>query len=120
MKYAIPAFGAAIVGFLVASPVALASPYVYTTGSLLSGDLKSCLKQAKSAADKSGYTKNQEEILDDDGKDGVFYALNPDMPLSLAVRCAPTVGVVSLAVSGINNDLTFDRFKKYVDYYYAE
>jgi hypothetical protein len=120
MKYAIHAFGASIVCFLLASPVAMASPFVYTTGGLLSGDLKSCLKQAKGAADKSGFTQDQEDVLDEDGKDGVFFASKPDMPMSLAVRCFPTAGVVSLALSGINNDLSFEQFKKYVDNFYAE
>ena len=98
----------------------LASPFAYTTGGLLNTDLKTCLAHAKSAATKAGFTEGQEEALDEDKKDGSFFASKPNIPVALAVRCFPTAGVFSLAVSGINNDTSFEEFKKLVDAFYKE
>ena len=114
MKYALPALAASA----LVVPGAAASPFVYTTGGLLSSDLKTCMAQAKNAATKSGFTQDQEEVLDEDKKDAVFFASKPDSPLSLAVRCFPTAGVFSIAVSGINNDASYDQFKKFADIFY--
>ena len=94
---------------------ASATPFVYTTGGLLSSDLKTCLAQAKTAATQTGFTESQEEVLDDDKKDGSFYASKPDAPMSIAIRCFPTAGVFSLALSGINNEASFDQYKAFVD-----
>jgi hypothetical protein len=110
------AMAAAVV---IASP-SLASPFVYTSGGLLSGDLNTCMKQARRAATQTGFTSDQEEVLDDDKKDGQFFASKPDAPLSATVRCFPTAGVFSLAVGGINNAITYEQFKAFVDAYYKE
>ncbi len=104
---------------IVSSP-SLASPYVYTTGGLLNADLKTCIADAKSSATQTGFTAEQEEVLDEDKKDGTFFASKPDAPISLAVRCFPTSGVYSLAVSGINNDRSFDEWKKFVNVFVSK
>lgn len=96
----------------IASP-ALASPFVYTTGGLLNTDLSTCLSDAEKAAKETGFTQDQEKALDEDKKDGTFFASKPDAPVSLVVRCAPTYGVVTIAVSGINNDVTFEEYGRF-------
>ncbi len=118
MKYALPALVASIAGSVLVVPDVWASPFVYTTGGLLSSDLKTCMAQAKSSASKSGFTQDQEEVLDEDKKDATFYASKPDSPLSLAVRCFPSAGVFSIAISGINNDMSFEQFKRFTDIFY--
>jgi len=104
----------------IAIPPSLAAPHVYTTGSLLNTDLKTCMADAKSAADKVGFTSDQEDAFDDDKKDGTFYATKPDAPLALAVRCYPTAGVVTFGVSGINSDQTWDSYTKYIDSFFKK
>jgi len=104
-----------LISVVFASAPSLASPFVYTTGGLLNTDLKTCMADVKSAATEAGFTEGQEEVLDDDKKDGTFYASKPDAPVSLAARCFPTAGVYSLAVSGINLDASWEDFGKFVD-----
>lgn len=103
-----------LISFTFSSAPSLASPYVYTTGGLLNTDLKTCMAAVKSAATEVGFTESQEEVLDDDNKDGTFYASKPDAPVALSARCMPTAGVYSLAVSGINFDVSWKDFGKFV------
>ena len=110
----------ALTGGLFVGPASFASPFVYTTGGLLSTDLKTCLAQARTAASQAGFTQDQEDVLDDDKKDATFFAVAPDAPLTVTVRCFPTAGVFSLAVGGINNDVSFERFKSFVDAFYKD
>jgi hypothetical protein len=110
----------AVAGVVVIGSPSLASPFVYTTGGLLCSDLKTCMKQAGRAATQAGFTNDQLEVLDDDKKDGSFFASKPDAPLMATVRCYPTAGVFSLAVGGINNDITYEQFKAFVDAYYKD
>ena len=58
--------GAVAIGLatIVLCPTAEAATAVYTFGGLLSGTLKECLVNAKSAATKAGFSENQQDILD--------------------------------------------------------
>ena len=114
------AFLSSLISIAITSAPSLASPFVYTTGGLLTTDLKTCMANAKNAATKAGFTGTQEEFLDDDKKDGNFYAFKPDAPLSLAIRCFPTNGVYSLAVSGINNDAAWNALGKLLDAWFKK
>ena len=75
-----------LISVVFASAPSLASPFVYTTGGLLNTDLKTCMADAKSAANKAGFTEGQEEALDEGKKDGTFFASKDDDPITLAVR----------------------------------
>ena len=109
------AFGlvSSFISLFIASAPSLASPFVYTTGGLLNTDLKTCIADAKRVATKTGFTDGQ-EVLDEDKKDASFFAFKTDAPISLAVRCFPTAGVYSLALSGINNDISFEEWQKFL------
>ena len=110
-----PAFGlvSSLISVVVTSAPSQASPFVYTTGGLLNADLKTCMADAKRVATKTGFTDGQ-EVLDEDKKDASFFAFKTDAPISLAVRCFPTAGVYSLALSGINNDISFEEWQKFL------
>ena len=65
----------------------------------------------------NGFTESQEEVLDDDRKAGTFYAFNADKPFSLAIRCLPTTGIISIGVGGVGNEATFDAYNKILKEY---
>ena len=117
-----PAFGlvSSLISVVVTSAPSQASPFVYTTGGLLNADLKTCMADAKRVATKTGFTEGQEDALDEDKKDGSFFASKADAPLSLAVRCFPTAGVYSLALSGVNNDNTWEEWQKFLKVYFED
>jgi hypothetical protein len=93
---------------------ARAATAVYTFGGLLSGTLKECLSNAKTAASKAGFTENQQEILDANQKAGDFHASKPSTPASMSMRCDPSLGVYSIGVSGVNAMATFDSLRAIV------
>ena len=108
--------GAIAIGLatIVLCPTAKASTAVYTFGGLLSGTLKECLSNAKSAATKAGFTENQQEILDANQKAGDLHASKPGTPTSMSMRCDPSLGVYSIGVSGIDAKETFDSLRAIV------
>jgi len=109
-----------LISIVTTSTPSIASPFVYTTGGLLNSDLKTCLEDAKKAANKAGFTSGQEEAFDEDKKDANFYAYKSDSPISLAVRCFPSAGVYAIAVSGINNDASWKDYQKFVDIWFKK
>ena len=117
-----PAFGlvSSLISVVITSAPSQASPFVYTTGGLLNADLKTCMADAKRVATKTGFTEGQEDALDEDKKDGSFFASKADAPLSLAVRCFPTAGVYSLALSGVNNDNTWEEWQKFLKVFFED
>ena len=108
--------GAAAIGLTSAllCPVVKAATAVYTFGGLLSGTLKECLSNAKTAASKAGFTENQQEILDANQKAGDFHASKPGTPASMSMRCDPSLGVYSIGVSGVDAKATFDSLRAIV------
>jgi len=107
-----------LISIVTTSTPSVASPFVYTTGGLLNSDLKTCLADAKKAANEAGFTSGQEEALDEDKNDANFYAYKSDSPVSLAVRCFPSAGVYAIAVSGINSDASWKDYQKFTDAWY--
>ena len=91
---------------------ASAAPNVYSTAWNESFTLAECFSRAKKVATANGFTVDQEEVLDDDKKDGTFFAFSADSPFSLAVRCMPTTGIISIGVGGIGNRATYDVYEK--------
>jgi hypothetical protein len=108
--------GAAAIGLATAllCPIAKASTAVYTFGGLLSGDIKECLSRAKTAATKTGFTDSQQVTLDVNQKGGDFHASQPGSPLSMTMRCDPSLGVYSIGVSGIDGKATFENLRAIV------
>ena len=105
--------GALSIGLIttVLCPTAKASTVVYTFGGLLSTNLKECLQNAKSAATKAGFSENQQDILDLNQKAGDFHASKPGSPLSMSMRCDPSLGVYSIGVSGVDARATFESLR---------
>ena len=100
---------------VMACPSAQASTAVYTFGGLLSGTLQECLSRAKAAATKAGFAEHQQEILDANHKAGDFHASKPASPLSMSMRCDPTLGVFSIGISGVDSKTTFESLRAIVN-----
>ena len=96
------------------SAPASAATNVYSHAWNESFTLAECFSRAKKVATANGFTVDQEEVLDDDEKDGTFFAFSADTPFSLAVRCLPTRGIISIGVGGIGNRATFDVYKQII------
>ena len=91
---------------------ALAGTSAYVTGGLLNGSLDKCLGDAKKAATKTGFTESQVVVMDDDKKAGDFHADQKGSTLHMTFRCDPPQGVWSAAVSGVDNEQTFNGYNE--------
>lgn len=91
---------------------AFSAPHVYTTAFLLDGDLQTCINESKDAGAKTKFTDDIQVIKTNDQKGASIYAVSTLGSFSMAVECDPPGGTVSIAVSGINNDDTFQLFKE--------
>jgi hypothetical protein len=95
--------------------IAHAGTTAYVAGGLLSGSAETCLKDMKVAADKTGFSESQQILMDDNKKAGDFHANQKGSPLHFTARCNPVDGVWSIAVSGIDNQQTYEEFNKVFD-----
>jgi hypothetical protein len=102
----------AVLSLSMSAPCALAGTSAYVTAGLLGGNIESCLKDMKTAADKAGFTESQETVMDDDKKAGDFHADQKGSPLHVTARCDPATGVWSIAVSGIDSQQTVNEFNR--------
>ena len=117
-KHSLP--GTALLGGLLlalstATSPSLAGTNAYVGSGLLSGSVEDCLKDMKGLADKTGFTEAQEVVMSNDKKSGDFHADKKDSSLHLVAKCDPATGVWALAVSGIDNQQTYDEFSKAFD-----
>lgn len=79
------------------------APEVVTTGGVLKLSLDDCMKKAKSAADRKGFTENQQAIIDKESNSGDFYA-SKDIFYSLHVNCHAGEKIWTIGVSGRERD----------------
>ena len=104
----------ASLGLLVAllSPTqpAQAVPHVYTDKVLGVSDLTACVENARKVASKNGFTDDIQVIGSGESRD--VDANHASEPLALAISCSTHLGAASIAVAGMNNDDTFEAFKK--------
>ena len=107
----------AALGLLVAvlSPTqpAQAVPHVYTDTVLGVSDLTACVENARKVATKNGFTDDIQVLGSGESRD--VYANHASKPMALAVSCSTRLGAASIAVAGMNNDDTFEAFKKVYD-----
>ncbi|QNI72885.1 putative conserved secreted protein [Synechococcus sp. NOUM97013] len=99
------------------SSPALARPWVYLTSFSYGGTGEQCLGAARSALANAGFTREEYTSRFDNQKGGLVEALLTNAPVRAKIECDPKLGITSLAVSGLNNDLTYE---KYMELFKAE
>ena len=104
----------AAAGLVVLSGSASAATSVFAHAWHIGNNLQSCLAKAKRIATKNGFVVSQETVMDNNRKNATFFAFHPDRPYSLAIRCLPTLGIISVGVGGIGSDETFKVYQKVV------
>ncbi len=97
---------------LPADDTAPAPPVVYTTAIRSDGSLAESLAGISVLASRLGFTAATETLYAADGQSAAFHADHGDRAVSLAVECNPRQQTVSLAVSGLDSQDTFDTFQQ--------
>ena len=89
-----------------------ASTSVAVDSWLLKYAADACINDAMRAANQVGFTINQEVIkYGPRNQNRILYASSIDGPYSMAFACEESDGTVGLAVSGLNNDMTFQMYQ---------
>ncbi|MEB3326214.1 MAG: hypothetical protein VKI39_00735 [Synechococcus sp.] len=94
-----------------AEDTAPAAPVVYTTAIRSSGSLVESLAGISLLATQLGFTQATETLYAADCHSAAFHADHAIRAVSLAVECNPRQQTVSLAVSGLETQDTFDTFQ---------
>jgi hypothetical protein len=87
-----------------------AAPVVYTTAIRCEGSLAQSLAGISLLANQLGFTHAPETLYAVDGNSAAFHADHGARAVSLAVECNPRQQTVSLAVSGLDHQDTFETF----------
>ncbi|MDP4737927.1 MAG: hypothetical protein NWS10_06845, partial [Cyanobium sp. MAG_216] len=87
-----------------------AAPVVYTTAIRSEGSLSESIAGISVLANQLGFTHAPETLYAVDGQSAAFHADHGARAVSLAVECNPRQQTVSLAVSGLDNQDTFETF----------
>jgi len=95
---------------LPAEDTAPAAPVVYTTAIRCDGCLSESLAGISLLANQLGFTHAPETLYAADGQSAAFHADHGARAVSLAVECNPRQQTVSLAVSGLDHQDTFETF----------
>jgi len=87
-------------------------PFVYTTAIQSSADLVASLTGISRLARELGFQSHPETCYAPDGSSASWHADHGDLSLSLSVDCNPRRGTVSIAVSGLDGELTHRWFRQ--------
>ena len=96
------------------SPPVFARPYLYISTFSYSGSVSVCLTNAGQALKRSGFTNDFDRDMTGE-KSGRVKAKIPSAAVVASIECDQSLGVTALAVSGLDNDLSYDKFKELFD-----
>ncbi len=85
-------------------------PCVYTTALVAEADLATSLAGIASLCRELGFQRDSETCYAQDGRSASWHADHAEWPLSLCVDCNPARRTVSIAVAGLDGDLTYEWF----------
>ena len=102
----------AFAGIGLSSPLQ-ARPWVYVNGTSYDGSAEQCLKNAKVALSKLGFTDDLEIDKYKEGEKGGFVeGVLPDSPVRAVIECNGSEGITAAAVSGLDGDLTYEKYSE--------
>ena len=104
---------------LLAAPTAVqAMPWLYVSSFTYSGSGYSCMREAETALRRAGFTRDLErDPFDDPSTGGHVDGKLRHSDVAAAIECDADIGTSALAVSGLDNDLTYDKYSDLFDYF---
>lgn len=93
-----------------------ARPFLYVSSFTHGGSAKECLEGARLALQRSGFTRDLGiEYFNDHSRGGHAGGILPDAPVAAKIECDKSIGVTALAVSGLDNELTYQKYSQLFD-----
>jgi hypothetical protein len=88
----------------------LPAPHVYVKAIACEAELISSLSGVAEVTRTLGFTESPETLYGDGGHSATYHVDHAEVSVSIAVECNPMAKTVSLAVSGLDADTTYDQF----------
>ena len=88
----------------------LPAPHVYVKAIACEAELISSLSGVAEVTRTLGFTESPETLYGDGGHSATYHVDHAEVSVSIAVECNPMAKTVSLAVSGLDADATYDQF----------
>lgn len=93
-----------------------ARPWIYVNGFTYDGGAEQCLKNAKRVLAKHGFTDELEIDQYKKGEKGGFVeGVLAGSPVRAVIECNGSEGITAFGVSGLDNDLTYEKYTKMFD-----
>ena len=88
----------------------LPAPHVYVKAIACEAELITSLSGVAEVTRTLGFTESPETLYGDSGHSATYHVDHAEVSVSIAVECNPMAKTVSLAVSGLDADTTYDQF----------
>ena len=98
---------------LFSGQAAMARPWLYVSTFAYSGSGEECIKNAAAVLKEEGFTRNFEVVRfkgQSRSKGGHVDGKLSNYPVVAKIECDQSLGVTGLAVTGIDNELTYDKY----------
>ncbi|MEB3158781.1 MAG: hypothetical protein VKK03_04900 [Synechococcus sp.] len=94
---------------------AQARPWLYVSAFSYGGSGEACLTKAREALRKHGFTQGLEIDRFNSGEGGHVSGKMPGSAVLAKIECDQGLGVTALAVSGLDNDITYKKYSDLFD-----
>ena len=105
----------AIAALLFAGSAAIAKPFIYTSFYSYSGSYKSCIKKAEAALKRLGFERFEHENTNEKNRSVSIAGYHESEYLTAEIECDQKLGITSLGVAGLDNDITYEYYGKLYD-----
>ena len=99
---------------VLSAQAGLARPYIYTSAFEYGASVDVCLEGAEQALIDAGFTEDI-EIDDIDAKLALIQGEMPSDAVTADILCDQSLGVTVLSVSGLDRDLTYEKYDELYD-----
>ena len=103
----------ALIGAIVIPAELNAKPFVYTSVFSYDSTYKVCLRNAKELLRKNGFDRFEDDDINIKSRRAATTAYHESEYITVDITCYQKHGITSLAVSGLDNDLTYRIYEKF-------
>ena len=106
---------AAVSTLMFASSAVEAKPFIYTSFYSYSGSYKSCIKKAEAALKSLGFQGFERDNTNERIRSVSIAGYHESEYLTAEIECDQKLGVTSLGVAALDNDIAYEYFLKLYD-----
>ena len=100
---------------MLASAAVKAKPFIYTSFYSYSGSYKSCIKKAEAVLTSLGFEEFEYDNTDENNRSVSIAGYHKNEYLTAEIECDQKLGITSLGIAGLDNEITFEYYEKLHD-----